>query len=202
MAFSGCSNLLEIYYTSPYVPVVHEKIYDQLPNSFVSKYKDMDLCHEWKSTKVLGNRSTAAYSVIEEVPNDKVNTNEYTLVIRDTITQYEPIYKEIHKVEKVLVPVVDTMRVTDTLYVYLEREQVVWQDSLSRVYASGILPQIDSVQHYITERIVTKEVTIHVKKPCKWGIGVQGGYGMGLSNGKVIGSPYIGIGIYYNLISW
>jgi hypothetical protein len=125
-----------------------------------------------------------------------------TLVIRDTITQYEPIYKEIHKVEKVLVPVVDTMRVIDTLYVYLEREQVVWQDSLSRVYASGILPQIDSVQHYITERIVTNEVTIQVKKPCRWGVGVHAGYGAGLSNGKVIVSPYIGVGISYNIISW
>lgn len=130
------------------------------------------------------------------------NERADTLVIRDTITQYEPIYKEIHKVEKVLVPVVDTMRVTDTLYVYMEREQVVWQDSLSRVYASGILPQIDSVQHYITERVVTKEVTIQVKKPCRWGVGVHAGYGAGLSNGKVIASPYIGVGISYNIISW
>lgn len=124
-----------------------------------------------------------------------------TLVIRDTITQYEPIYKEIHKVEKVLVPVVDTMRVTDTLYVYLEREQVVWQDSLSRVYASGIMPQIDSVQHYITERIMTKEVNIHVKKPCKWGLGVHVGYGVQLGN-QVRTAPYIGVGVSYNILSW
>lgn len=125
-----------------------------------------------------------------------------TLVIRDTITQYEPIYKEIHKVEKVLVPVVDTMRVTDTLYVYLEREQVVWQDSLSRVYASGILPQIDSVEHYINERIVTRELTRVVKERCRWGVGVHAGYGVGVMGSKVCGMPYIGIGISYNLISW
>lgn len=130
--------------------------------------------------------------------NERVDT----LFICDTITQYEPIYKEIRKIEKVLVPVVDTLRLTDTLYVYLEREQVVWQDSLSRIYASGILPQIDSVQHYITERVVTKEVTIQVNKSCRWGVGVHAGYGAGLSNGKVIASPYIGIGISYNIISW
>jgi len=124
-----------------------------------------------------------------------------TLVIRDTITQYEPIYKEIHKVEKVLVPVVDTLRLTDTLYVYLEREQVVWQDSLSRVYASGILPQIDSVKHYISERIVTKEVTIHVKKPCRWGVGVHAGYGVLLGD-QVRTAPYIGVGVSYNILSW
>lgn len=132
------------------------------------------------------------------VCNERVDT----LVIRDTITQYEPIYKEIHKVEKVLVPVVDTMRVTDTLYVYLEREQVVWQDSLSRVYASGILPQIDSVQHFVSERIVTRELTKVVKKPCRWGIGIHAGYGGTLNDGRVFASPYIGIGISYNIISW
>lgn len=124
-----------------------------------------------------------------------------TLIVCDTITQYEPIYKEILKVEKVLVPVVDTLRVIDTLYVYLEREQVVWQDSLSRVYASGILPQIDSVQHYITERIVTKEVTIHVKKPCRWGVGVHAGYGVQLGD-QVRTAPYIGVGVSYNILSW
>ena len=86
-----------------------------------------------------------------------------TLFICDTITQYEPIYKEIRKIEKVLVPVVDTLRLTDTLYVYLEREQVVWQDSLAKVYASGILPQIDSVHHFINERVVTRELTQVVK---------------------------------------
>lgn len=130
------------------------------------------------------------------VCNERIDT----LVIRDTITQYEPIYKEIRKVERVLVPVVDTLRVTDTLYVYLDREQVVWQDSLSRVYASGILPQIDSVHHYIAEREV--RLTQVVKKPCRWGIGLQGGYGVGVNGGKVIASPYIGIGLSYNIISW
>lgn len=125
-----------------------------------------------------------------------------TLYLRDTIVQYEPILEERVVLKKVPVPVTDTLRIHDTLYVYLDREQVVWQDSLSRVYASGILPQIDSVQHYITERIVTNEVTIQVKKPCRWGVGVHAGYGAGLSNGKVIVSPYIGVGISYNIISW
>lgn len=145
---------------------------------------------------IIGRRD--GFNSAVETEAEKVDT----IYVRDTITQYKPILEERVVLKKVLVPVTDTLRIHDTLYVYLEREQVVWQDSLSRVYASGILPQIDSVQHYITERIVTKEVTIHVKKPCKWGIGVHGGYGIGLSNGKVIVSPYIGVGISYNIISW
>lgn len=124
-----------------------------------------------------------------------------TLYLRDTIVQYEPILEERVVLKKVPVPVTDTLRIHDTLYVYLEREQVVWQDSLSRVYASGILPQIDSVQHYIAERIVTKEVTIHVKKPCRWGVGVHAGYGVHLGD-QVRFAPYVGLGVFYNIFSW
>lgn len=132
-----------------------------------------------------------------ETGTEKVDT----LYLRDTIVQYEPILEERVVLKKVPVPVTDTLRIHDTLYVYLEREQVVWQDSLSRVYASGILPQIDSVQHYITERIVTKEVTIHVKKPCRWGVGVHAGYGVRLGD-QVRTAPYIGVGVSYNILSW
>lgn len=132
-----------------------------------------------------------------ETGTEKVDT----LYLRDTIVQYEPILEERVVLKKVPVPVTDTLRIHDTLYVYLEREQVVWQDSLSRVYASGILPQIDSVQHYISERIVTKEVTIHVKKPCRWGVGVHAGYGVQLGD-QVRTAPYIGVGVSYNILSW
>ena len=124
-----------------------------------------------------------------------------TLLIFDTITQYEPILEERVVLEKVTIPVIDTMWIHDTLYVYLEKEQVMWQDSLSRVYASGIMPQIDSVQHFITERIVTRELTKIVKKPCKWGIGVHAGYGIQLGE-QLRTAPYVGVGVSYNILSW
>jgi hypothetical protein len=124
-----------------------------------------------------------------------------TLFIYDTITQYEPIIEERVVLKKVLVPGADTLWKHDTMYVYLEREQVVWKDSLSRVYASGILPQIDSVQHFITERVVTRELTQVVKKPCKWGLGIHAGHGIQLGD-QIRTAPYVGIGVSYNLLSW
>ena len=124
-----------------------------------------------------------------------------TMYVYDTITQYTPILEERVVLKKVSVPVVDTLWKHDTMYVYLDREQVVWQDSLSRVYASGILPQIDSVQHFISERIVTRELTKVVKKPCRWGIGVQVGYGAYFGS-QIHTAPYIGVGLSYNLLSW
>lgn len=124
-----------------------------------------------------------------------------TIYIHDTITQYEPIIEERVVLEKIFVPVTDTLWKHDTLYVYLEKEQVVWQDSLSRVYASGIMPQIDSVQHFISERIVTRELTKVVKKPCKWGIGIHAGYGIQLGE-QLRTAPYVGVGVSYNILSW
>ena len=125
-----------------------------------------------------------------------------TLFIRDTIVSEIPVSVTKIKIDSVPYPVLvrDTLWKTDTIW--LPREQLVWQDSLSRIYASGILPQIDSVKHFISERIVVKELTTVVKKPCRWGIGVNAGYGAYLQNGQVNTSPYVGIGISYNLISW
>lgn len=123
-----------------------------------------------------------------------------TLVIRDTITQYEPIVERITKVERVLVPVTDTLRQTDTLYVVLDREQVMWEDSLSRVYASGIMPKVDSVVHFVNERVVMSEVVIPKIEKTRWGIGVNVGYGILLGEQKA--APYIGMGLTYNIISW
>lgn len=124
-----------------------------------------------------------------------------TLFVVDTIVAEKPVLVEKTKVEKVLVPIIDTLRIHDTTFVYLDREQVVWQDSLSRVYASGILPQVDSVHHFIRERVVTRELTNVVKKPCKWGLGVHAGYGIMIGREMTM-SPYIGVGISYNIMSW
>lgn len=134
------------------------------------------------------------------VRGEEVKTD--TLYVCDTITQYEPIYEERIVLQKVQIPVVDTLRLRDTLYVYLEREQVVWQDSLSKVYASGIMPQIDSVHHYVTERVVTQTETILVNKKKRWGIGIHAGYGIGLDNNCMRMHPYVGVGVSYNIINW
>ena len=121
-----------------------------------------------------------------------------TLVIHDTIKVTEPVSVTRTVVDSVLVPVTDTIRLRDTLYVYLEREQVRWEDSLAVVYASGINPQVDSVIHYTRERIITKEIpVIHVKRT-RWGIGVQAGAGVG----KEGLTPYVGVGVSYNILSW
>ena len=124
-----------------------------------------------------------------------------TLFIRDTILSEIPVSVTRTKIDSIPypVPVTDTLWKTDTIW--LQREQVVWQDSLSKVYASGVLPQVDSVHHFIRERVVTRELTKVVKKPCRWGIGVHAGYGIMIGD-EFRTAPYVGIGVSYNIISW
>ena len=135
----------------------------------------------------------------QKLATERVVERVDTLVVCDTITQYKPILEERRVIERVPFPVVDTLMMRDTLYVYLEREQIVWQDSLSRVYASGISPQIDSVEHFVTEKIITREIIVPRIQKTRWGIGIQAGYGVYL-DGQVRTAPYIGVGISYNLL--
>lgn len=129
-------------------------------------------------------------------PETQIVTKVDTLVIRDTVTVSEPISVTRWRVDSIAFPVRDTVRVQDTLFVYLERERVRWRDEYCEVFASGVQPSVDSVRHYISERVILKTVPEKVRS--RWGIGVQAGYGasrQGLS-------PYIGVGVSYNLAVW
>ena len=127
-----------------------------------------------------------------ETPTPKVDT----LIIRDTFKVTEPIYVTKRVMDSIPYPVTDTLRLRDTLFVFLEREQIRWEDTLAVVYASGVNPQVDSVIHHTQSLIITKEIPV-IKKT-RWGLGVQAGVGAG--KGGL--TPYVGVGVSYNLISW
>jgi len=129
-----------------------------------------------------------------EPPTPRVDT----LVIRDTETIVVPKYLTRRIIDSVRVPVHlrDTIMQTDTIYVSMVREQVVWEDSLARVYASGIQTQVDSVSHFTEKMVITKEIPV-VRKD-RWGLGIQGGLGYG--KGGL--TPYLGVGVSFNFITW
>ena len=131
-----------------------------------------------------------------EPPAPKVDT----LFIRDTIKVTEPKIVTKVKTEYVTYHVTDTQIVTknDTLYVVMARDQIRWEDSLSVIYASGVDPRVDSVIHHTENMVITKEITVIQVKRTRWGIGVQAGYGAG----KEGLTPYLGVGVSYNLLSW
>lgn len=129
-----------------------------------------------------------------ETPTPKVDT----LFIRDTFKVTEPKYITRRVVDSIPYPVTDTIRMRDTIYVLLERQQVTWEDSLSRVYASGVNPQVDSVIHFTQDLIINKEIPVIRVKKTRWGVGIQAGFGAG----KEGLTPYLGVGVSYDILSW
>ena len=129
-------------------------------------------------------------------PQKEIVVQVDTLVISDTIHVTEPEYITRTRIEKVLVPVTDTIRQSDTLFVAMNKEKVTWHDSLCVVYASGVMTQIDSVWHYERTRVINKTTRIIDKK--RWGLGISAGYGAS----KQGLSPYVGIGLSYHLAEW
>ena len=138
----------------------------------------------------------------QKSPVEPIKEKVDTMFIFDTITLTKPVFVEKIQLDSVYMPVTDTLWKHDTLYVYLEREQIQWQDSLCRVYASGINPQVDSVTHFVQETIVTREISVPVKVKSRWGLGIQVGYGAGVNGKQVYLTPYVGVGISYNILSW
>lgn len=129
-----------------------------------------------------------------EPPVERIDT----LVVHDTTTIVEPrdVIRRVIDSVRVPVPVTDTIVSRDTIYVSMVREQVVWEDSLARVYASGIMPNVDSVTHFTERTIITKETIVRQKD--RWGIGIQAGVGAG----KGGFTPYVGVGLSYNVFTW
>ena len=138
----------------------------------------------------------------QKSPVEPIKEKVDTLLIFDTITLTKPVFVEKIQLDSVYMPVTDTLWKHDTLFVYLEREQIQWQDSLCRVYASGINPQVDSVTHFVQETIVNREISVPVKVKSRWGLGIQVGYGAGVNGKQVYLTPYVGVGISYNILSW
>ena len=135
----------------------------------------------------------AGFSCRQKSPQTEPEIRVDTLLVHDTITRYKPVYEVRRVVDSILVPVTDTIRYKDTVFVQIPREQLEWNDSLATVWVSGYRPAVDSVRHYSTTQIIT--VTEREPAP-RWGIGIQGGVGAG--NGGL--TPYVGIGVHYNLL--
>lgn len=127
--------------------------------------------------------------------------NEYTCIdtiyhidtIRDTI----PIPKDstIIRWKSILVPITDTVTqiIHDSVFVQIPIVQKEYEDSTYHAWVSGFEPKLDSIYVFPRTTLITTTITKHEKKP--WGVGVQ--VGIGNNTGKW--TPYIGIGVSYNI---
>lgn len=102
------------------------------------------------------------------------------------------------KTDTMLVAVRDTTVIHDTTYIVMDREQKYYKANDYEAWVSGYRPRLDSIWVFPETRYITKEVKVQ-RKPTRWGIGIQAGYGVGISSGQVRAFPYIGVGISYNI---
>lgn len=138
-------------------------------------------------------------SLLEPVVEVKTDT----LVVRDTVRLDRPVYITQRVVDSIYVPVTDTLRLHDTTFMVLPRQQREYRDTLYHAWVSGYDPALDSIDIFRKERYVTVEVTKTVMpKPKKWHVGVSAGYGACLLNETPVLSPYLGIGITYSIFSF
>ena len=92
-------------------------------------------------------------------PGLPVNVQTDTLVIRDTIREKEPVFltKYVDRVE--LVPVTDTIRRTDTLYMAVEIERKTYQGDDYRAVVSGFRPSLEEIAVFPKTVYLQTEVT-------------------------------------------
>lgn len=126
-----------------------------------------------------------------------------TKVVHDTLTMERPVEKYIRITDTICVRVRDTVSVRDTLYISLPREVKVYEDERYRAEVSGYRPSLDRIDIYQQTQIVEKEIvrTVDGKKHTRWGVGITAGYGVTMGRQPTV-SPYVGVGINYNIISW
>lgn len=124
--------------------------------------------------------------------------------IYDTIHVIEPVPVDsmVVRYKTVKVPVIDTIKIydftnedwydpiTDSALVSLPITEMHYHNELYDAYISGFEPSLDSIFIHQPTITITKNI-----KPRKWGVGLQGGYGMTPKGFQ----PYVGLGFYYRL---
>lgn len=88
----------------------------------------------------------------------------------------------------------------DSADVVIPITQTVYEDSTYTAYVSGYRANLDSLIFRIPREVTTITNT-HYQKPKQCSVGIQVGYGMTLK-GTPQFTPYIGVGVSYNLFSF
>lgn len=122
-----------------------------------------------------------------------------TLVRHDTIRLESPVeIRRIKTTDTLILPITDTLRVHDTVYLVLNRQIKEYRDSLFYARVSGYEPSLDYIEVYPKTMVVSKTETTTLK-PSPWGVGLDLGLDYGKSVTKYC-TPNIGAEIGYKKI--
>lgn len=139
-------------------------------------------------TFVAGKKSVQPTNV--EVEKVVYDTIVITQIKHDTMWRDRVVYKRLPAIDDST----DTIRIVDTVTVSVPIYKYHFSDKMFSIKAEGHDVKLNEVVLYPRTEYRTKEV----KVANKWGLGIQAGYGVS-SQGL---TPYIGIGISYNILTW
>lgn len=123
-----------------------------------------------------------------------VETKRDTLVVRDTIREILPVYKDRTITRTEWVQVTDTLHHRDTLFVALDFERKVYESEDYRAVVEGFRPSLSEIAVYPkTIHITTKETERR-----RWTFGVSAGPGMLYDGRGLHGGIGIVAGLQYN----
>ncbi len=131
-----------------------------------------------------------------------VETRTDTVFVRDTIRDTVLVPRVVRLVR------VDTVSVRqariDTVYIDAEIpiERKVYETPDYRAEIEGFRPELISMEVYRQTQLVTQTQTIKVPDTRRWGLGIQAGYGASMRDGRLVGVPYIGVGLQYSIVKW
>ncbi len=113
------------------------------------------------------------------------------VVRRDTIRVEKPVFVRSSVKDFILVPVRDTVRVTDTVYTVIPRVERVYGDSTYRAVVSGYEPRLEQLEIY--RKTVTQVVTLtQAERQPRFGFGLAAGPSVLIDVG---GAPRFGFGV-------
>lgn len=143
----------------------------------------------------------AGYRHAVSRPVEPLSRDTVVITRIDTIAREKPVYYAVRQTDTLRVVVRDTVRQQDTLYLELRREQRAYRDTSFEAWVSGVEPALDSIRVFAPVRCVTVTERVPVKVRTRWGLGVSAGYGITLTKEPRL-TPYLGVGISYNIVSW
>lgn len=149
-----------------------------------------------KEEKPLGSVTAKLPVSVPKVSENERKLQETVQILRDSLANFGktvPDDKEDNFPNKTDVAAEDA---PDSVTVQIPITQRVYETDRYRAVVSGYQPSLDDLLIYQPTQVVRIK-----DKPKRWGIGVQVGYGITVGKQPQF-SPYIGIGVSYNLFQF
>ena len=127
-------------------------------------------------------------SVPKQTENER-KLQETVQMLRDSLANYgKTVPDHFEELSEKVTP--------DSVSVEIPITQKVYETDRYRAIVSGYKPSLDDIYIYQPTQIVQVK-----SKPKRWGVGIQFGYGVTLKQTPQF-SPYVGVGVSYNLFQF